>query len=70
MYSRPKKKTISIPWKKIAQEIIDKCIDAFKPKLQRVIEVEVWHKERYLLLITQIDTSQYVFVKYGMISIK
>ena len=52
------------------QEIIDKCIDAFKPKLQRVIEVEVRHKERYLLLVIQIDTSQYVFVKYGMISIK
>ena len=34
----------------ILQEIIDKCIDAFKARLRCVIEVEARHIEQYLLL--------------------
>ena len=63
------KETIIEEWDKIPQEIIDKCIDAFKPRLRWVIEVEARHIERYLLLITQIDTPPYVFLKYDMILI-
>ena len=40
-------KDIIEEWDKIPQEIIDKCIDAFKPKLRRVIEVEAWHIGQY-----------------------
>ena len=40
-------KDIIEEWDKIPQEIIDKCIDAFKPKLRCVIEVEARHIERY-----------------------
>ena len=54
---------------KIPQKIIDKCNNAFKPRLRCVIDVEGWHIERYLLLITQIDTPPYVFLKYDMILI-
>ena len=50
------KETIIEEWDKIPQEIIDKCIDAFKPRLRWVIEVEARHIERYLLLVSQIDT--------------
>ena len=54
---------------KVPKEIIDKCIDAFKPRLRYVIELETRHIEQYLLLIIQTDTSQYVFVTYSMILI-
>ena len=42
------KEAIIEEWDKIPQEIIDKCIDAFKPRLRCVIELEVRHVERYL----------------------
>ena len=41
------KETIVEEWNKILQEIIDKYIDAFKPRLQYVIEVEDRNIERY-----------------------
>ena len=34
-------------WNKILQEIIDNCVDAFEPRLRRIIEVEGRHLERY-----------------------
>ena len=49
-------KDIIEEWDKILQEIIDKCIDAFKTKLRCVTEVETRHIEQYYLLIIQIDT--------------
>ena len=64
-----KEEAIIEEWDKIPQEIIDKYIDAFKPRLRCVTEVEARHIEGYLLLIIPIDTSQYVFVKGGMILI-
>ena len=33
------KEAIAKEWNKSLQEIIDKCIDAFKPRLRRAIEV-------------------------------
>ena len=39
------KETIIKERKKITQEIINKCIDAFKFRLRRVIEVEARHTE-------------------------
>ena len=54
---------------KIPSEVIDKCIEAFKPRLRHVIQVEGRHIERYWLLISHIDISQYVFVKSSMILI-
>ena len=45
---------------KIPQEIIDKCIGAFKARRRCVIEDQ--HIERYSLLIIHIHISQYVFV--------
>ena len=45
------KEAIIEEWNKIPQEIIDKCIEAFKPRLRHVIEVEARHIQRYLLLI-------------------
>ena len=42
------KEAIIEEWDKIPQEIIDKCIDAFKPRLRCVIELEVRDVERYL----------------------
>ena len=54
---------------KISQEIIDKCIETFKPRLRRVIEVEGRHTERYLLLIIHIYLSQHVLVKFAMVLI-
>ena len=58
-------------WNKIIKEIIPKCIGVFKSRLRRVIKVEAQHIEQHLLLIIliQIYTSQYVFVKCGMILI-
>ena len=41
------KEAIVIKWNKFPQEIIDKCIDAVKPRLRRVIEAEVRHIEPY-----------------------
>ena len=41
------KETIVEEWNKIPQEIIEKCTDAFRPRLRRVIEVEGWHIKRY-----------------------
>ena len=49
---------------KVPKEIIDKCIDAFKPRLRYVIELETRHIEQYLLLIIQTFK-----VTYGMILI-
>ena len=54
---------------KIPQEIIDKCIEMFKPRLRRVIEVEGRHIERYWLLIIHIYLSQHVLVKFAMVLI-
>ena len=57
-------KDIIEEWDKIPQEIIDKCIDAFKPKLRCVIEVEV----RQLIIINNSNRyTQNVFVKNGLI---
>ena len=39
------KETIIKEWKKITQEIVNKCIDPFKFRLRRVIEVEGRHIE-------------------------
>ena len=50
------KETVIEEWDKIPQEIIDKCIDAFKPRFRWVIEVEARHIDRYLLLVSQTDT--------------
>ena len=50
------KEAIIEEWANIPQEIIDKCIDAFKRRLRCVIEVEARHIEQYLFLIIQIDT--------------
>ena len=59
-------KDIIEEWDKIPQEIIDKCIDAFKPKLRCVIEVEV----RQLIIINNSNRyTQNVFVKNGWILI-
>ena len=52
-----------------SQEIIDKCIETFKPRLRRVIEVEGRHIERYLLLIIHTYLSQHVLVKFVMVLI-
>ena len=41
------KETIVEEWNRFPQEIIDKYIDAFKPRLRRVIEVEGRQIERY-----------------------
>ena len=41
------KEAIVEEWNKILQEIIDKCIGAFKHSLQNIIEVEGRHIERY-----------------------
>ena len=40
-------KDIIEEWDEIPRETIDKCIDAFKPKLRCVIEVEARHIEQY-----------------------
>ena len=40
-------KVIVEEWNKTPQEIIDKCICGFKPRLRLVIEVEGWKIERY-----------------------
>ena len=52
-------------------EIIEKYIDAFKPRLRCVIEVEARYIERYLLLIIQMFLRfiSIRIVKYGMIFI-
>ena len=63
------KEAIVEEWNEIPQEIIDECIDTFKPRLRRVIEVEGRHIQRYWLLIIHIDISQYEFVKFVMILI-
>ena len=34
-------------WKKLPQELINKCIDSFRPRLRRVIEVGGRHIEKY-----------------------
>ena len=62
------KEAIVEEWNEIPQEIIDKCIDTFKPRLRRVIEVGQ-HIQRYWLLIIHIDISQYVFAEFVMILI-
>ena len=54
---------------KFSQEIIDKSIETFKPRLRRVIEVEGRHIERYLLLIIHTYLSQHVLVKFVMVLI-
>ena len=54
------KEAIVKEWKKIPQEIIDKCIDLYNPRLRRVIEVDGWLSELYWSLIIHIDISQYV----------
>ena len=58
------KEAIVEEWNKIPQEISDKYINAFKPRLQCVIKVEGrWRVERYWLLIIHMDICQYAFVK-------
>ena len=54
---------------KISQEIIDKCIETFKPRLRRVIEVEGRHIERHLLLKIHVYLSQHRLVKFAMVLI-
>ena len=61
------KEAIVEEWNKILQKIIDKYIDAFKPTLRRVTEVNGQQTERYWLLIIHIDISQYAFDKFGTI---
>ena len=63
------KEAIVEEWNKIRLEIDNKCIDAFKPRLQRAIEVEDRLIDWYWLLIIHIDTSQYVFANFDMILI-
>ena len=57
-------KDIIEEWDKIPQEIIDKCIDAFKPKLRCVIKVEV---QQIIIINNSNRYTQNVFVKYGLI---
>ena len=41
------KDALTTEWKKIPQEKIDRCIDAFRGRLERVIEVGGRHIEKY-----------------------
>jgi transposase len=41
------KSTILQEWDKLPQEVIDRCIDSFKPRLNRVIEAEGGHIEKF-----------------------
>ena len=42
------KKAIVLEWKRLPQEHIDNAIDAFRPRLRRVVEVDGHHIERYM----------------------
>ena len=41
------KEAIVEEWNKIPHQAIDKCLDAFKPRLRNIIEVGGRHIERY-----------------------
>ena len=50
----------------IPQEINDKCIDRFKPRLRRVIGLDTGHIEQYMY---SSNISKYAILKIGMILI-
>ena len=58
-------KDIIEEWDKMTQEIIDKCIDASKPKLRCVTSAY----SAILVINSSNRYTQYVFVKYGLILI-
>ena len=63
------KENIVQEWNKISQEILNKYMHVFKPRLRCVNEVEGWHTEAYWLLIIHRGIYQYVFAKSRVILI-